>query len=89
MVRDANCFHRFENGVFLHGLLVIPVMCLVNHYIMFFVVIVACLVVIVACPVKLTSVIRGQMSIENLVISVSVVHFIPPTICISYTNSGE
>jgi hypothetical protein len=36
---------------------------------------------------KLTSVIRGQMSIDNLVISV--VHFIPPPICISYTNSGE
>jgi pentatricopeptide repeat protein len=36
---------------------------------------------------KLISVIRGQMSIDNLVISV--VHFIPPPICISYTNSGE
>jgi hypothetical protein len=36
---------------------------------------------------KLTNVIRGQMSIDNLVISV--VHFIPPPICISYTNSGE
>jgi hypothetical protein len=35
---------------------------------------------------KLTRVIRGQMSIDNLVISV--VYFIPPT-CISYTNSGE
>jgi hypothetical protein len=32
--------------LFLHGLLVIPVMCLVNHYIMFFLVIVACLVVV-------------------------------------------
>jgi hypothetical protein len=36
---------------------------------------------------KLTSVIRGQMPIDNLVISV--VHFIPPPICIFYTNSGE
>jgi hypothetical protein len=36
---------------------------------------------------KLTSVIRGQMSIDNLVISV--VHFIPPPICIFYINSGE
>jgi hypothetical protein len=36
---------------------------------------------------KLISVIKGQMSIDNLVISV--VHFIPPPICISYTNSGE
>jgi len=47
MVRDANCFHHFENGICsLHGLLVIRVMYLVNHYIMFFLVIVACLVVV-------------------------------------------
>jgi hypothetical protein len=36
---------------------------------------------------KLTSFIRGKMSIDNLVNRV--VHFIPPPICISYTNSGE
>jgi hypothetical protein len=47
MVRDANRFHYFEDGVlFLHGLLVMPVICLVNHDIKFILFIVACLVVL-------------------------------------------
>ncbi len=44
MVRDANHFHHFEDGVCLHGLLVMPVICLVNHYIKYILFTVACLV---------------------------------------------
>jgi hypothetical protein len=33
MVRDANRFHHFEDGcLFLHGLLVMRVVCLMNQY---------------------------------------------------------
>jgi hypothetical protein len=33
-VRDANLFHHFEDGACsLHGILVMPGVCLVNHYI--------------------------------------------------------
>jgi hypothetical protein len=46
MARDANRLHYFEDGIlFLHGLLVMPVICLVNHDIKFILFIVACLVV--------------------------------------------
>ncbi len=47
MVRDANRFHYFEDGIlFLHGLLVMPVLCLVNHDIKFILFLVACLVLL-------------------------------------------
>jgi hypothetical protein len=45
MVRDANCFHHFEDIV-LHGLLVMPVICLINHSIKLILFTVARLVVL-------------------------------------------
>jgi hypothetical protein len=49
MVRDANCFHHFEDGTCsLHGLFVMPEVCLVNHYIKL-ILLVACLLVQLHC----------------------------------------
>jgi hypothetical protein len=49
MVRDANLFHHFEDGACsLHGILVMPAVYLVKHYIKV-ILLVACLVVLLDC----------------------------------------